>query len=202
MNAIIKKVASLALLASVVSAWTPNASAATRTVKLPVKTVLSSTFNLFNCSNFVSCLSNFNELDDGDIGVGAFAKNNAVMTLRHFKISEVAAVNWSQATSVTGVRLYYGAQATQGTACGSFATLVHSQSFEGLGTQENRCLNSGAGVRFSLPLRAGDDGSGNLGWTVAKVSDADFVSTVFRNAPFGPRFYVAELYIQVTYTTP
>jgi hypothetical protein len=158
-------------------------------------------FTMFGCSDFVQCVSNPNELNDGDIGAGIFSKNQfQYMVYDNFTMAEVSPTNWSSATKVYGVALMFGLQAS-GNACTQIGAGALNSSFpNGIRTTSAEyCQTASSGAQsVMLPL---ETPGGVLGWTVPILRQTTF-QTYLNRLSSGARQYVAALRIRVIYEAP
>lgn len=168
---------------------------------LPVKVAFENSFSMFGCSNLVQCVSNPNELDDGDIGAGVYSKNaSQLLSYEHFKMADVGAVNWASATAVTQVALVGGIQAS-GNACTQVSVGAFNEDFpnEIFTTAKELCQTSSNGAQsFMFPL---ETPAGVLGWTVPMLRRTEFETYLNRHQS-GARQYLAALRIRVMYEAP
>lgn len=200
-----KLILGLAVATSFTSALASTAQAATRAANLPIKALVDlgdedRDFSMFGCSDFVQCVSNMNELNDGDIGVGLFSKYQFQgLVFENFTMAEVSPVNWSSATAVTSVTLQVGLQAS-GNACTQVGAGVFHPDFphQSFATSKEFCQTASHGAQsLSFPI----DPPGGGTWTVAKLRGAEF-ETYLNRLQSGARHYVAALKIRVIYQAP
>jgi hypothetical protein len=186
-------------------AATPSiAEAKTRLVILPIKDArnvgTATEYSRFNCGYFVSCVSNYTEMNDNDIGAGIFARYpDQWVAFGHNNIGEVSAVNWSQATRVNEVYLVYGLQATGGQACTQFTVTAYDGISNPIGTASTVCqVPSDNGMTHRMNITA----PGGTAWTPAKLNRTVFETAVNRRTTSGPKGYVAQVFIRVSYEAP
>jgi len=176
----------------------------TRTHTLPLlKENLTSdpAWGRLGCASTFECVTNYSESDDDSLDAGLYAKyvnQHAMFTVT--PLHWLPPSSWNRAVGVNYVRVVAYMQASGATAtkpaCVRLSGEVNGGDGPGVFTGKIICFRGPDVARlYSVDLDPPD----GVGWTPQNLSNSQILVAALRQFPEGPRVYLAELYVLISY---